>query len=320
MIDWKRFYRGELLSDDGRTRILAALARWDAGDAGVGETLRGGGVVSFPHTTLRDSAEPLARVAATIVDGGFASVVALGVLHLSTLPEPERALAEQLPRGGAGARAAFERLRGAFVEAPVPGLGARAVRVDPGLLAQEFSLDLFRGVLELAAARRGQRPPRVAAVYVGPTRDPDDGSLAAARDVAADVAGLLPGAACVATGDLVHFGGGYSRPEELALAPAGLTALEAHFRRRVGEMLAQAFVASDLDGALAAARELRSDQRHLLPVLAEIVGRPARPELLSFRLTDYAEILGEARPCVVASALVAVRRGGAEPTDSGIGS
>jgi hypothetical protein len=54
--------------------------------------------------------------------------------------------------------------------------------------------------------------------------------------------------------------------------------------------------------------ELRNDQRNLLPVLAAVAGPGARADLLSFRLTDYGPVLGQAPPCFVASALYVVTR------------
>src|SRR5687768_7241695 len=98
-MDWKAWYREEVRSDSGRAAVREALARHPHGDPAVRSALRRGGAVSFPHTTLRGSADPLARVATSIREEGFRRVVALGVLHGSTLPEPEREAARALHRG-----------------------------------------------------------------------------------------------------------------------------------------------------------------------------------------------------------------------------
>lgn len=306
-MDWKAFYAAEAESAAGRDAVSAAVADHATGDADLVRTLRDGGVVSFPHTRLRDSADPLARVAAAVVAGGFERVVALGVLHGGTLPEPERALAAELGRGGPRAAEAFQRLRGAFVGAADADATGDGVRLDPALLANEFSLDLFDVVLRAAAAAAGRAMPRVIRVFVGPTRAPD-GTFHVAADVARTVRRLAaPGTALVATGDLVHFGHGYSTAAQVGALPAGVPSLERHFASRVRAMLDR-FDTGDLAGAVdASTSELRSDQRHLLPVMAALLGGRVRSEVVSFRLTDYGDVLAQPAPCVVATSVVAYR-------------
>ena len=308
-MDWRRFYREDAESARGREAVRTALAFWADGDPAVLGALRAGGIASFPHTFLADSAEPLARVAATIVAGGFQRVLALGVLHGGTLPKFARAHADVLQRGGPGADRAFEALGGAFVgaQAETTALGPR-VRHEPGLLGNEFSLDLFDVVLATAAHAQGREPPEVVRVFVGPTRSPD-GDFAVASEI---VAALRPhigtGTACVATGDLVHFGHGYAPPADVAALPADLPALEHHFESRVRAMLDLAFREGDIPAAYGmSSLELRSDQRNLLPVISHLVGPFAHPDVLSFRLSDYGPVLGHPPPCVVASALVTIR-------------
>lgn len=302
-IDWKRHYRDEIDSGWGRDAVSGALARHAGGDAALADVLRAGGIVSFPHTTLRDSADPLARLAASIVAERFDRVVALGVLHLRCLAEPDRALASELSSGGPRAPEAFARFGGAFAEeGDVAGLA-----FDPSLVAREFSLDLFRAVLGACAHARDVAPPPVTCIYVGATRDPA-GAFTAAKAVARAVRPLLvPGVACVATGDLVHFGNGYSTADFIAALPRDVPSLERHFEARVRAMFDAALTQGDLAaGYDASVRELRSDQRNVLPVLALLLGEGARADVLSFRLTDYGPVLGEPPPCLVATALVAL--------------
>lgn len=320
-VDWKRFYRDEAGSPAGRAAIDGALARHAAGDDRVAGALRRGGIVSFPHTTLRDSADPIARVAQSVLAAGPARVVALGVLHTGTLPEPWRTRAAQFHHGEGDRAEAFRELGGAFVDdgpaatpfggvpaGPAPAMGD-LVRANPALLANEFSLDLLLAVLAAAARLRGVAPPPVTRVFVSMTRDAA-GSFDAAATVARAVRGLLgDDVACVATGDLVHFGNSYSTPEETAALPPGREALEAHLLPRVVAMFAASLGRGDQAAAFGLGSALRSDQRNLLPVMAEILGPGARADVLSLRLTDYAAINGVAPPCFVASALVLCERG-----------
>lgn len=304
-IDWKRHYRDEIDSAWGRSAVREAFARSPMGDSSLIRILLDGGIVSFPHTTLRDSAEPTARVAASIFAGAFDRVVAIGVLHLGRLAEPDRSLAAELLGAGPRAPEAFARFGGAFAEeGDVAGLG-----FDPQLVGQEFSLDLFRAILDAGARERDVAPPQVTRIYVGATRDPA-GSFSAAKSVANAVRPLLvPGVACVTTGDLVHFGHGYSSPEQIAALPQDVPSLERHFEARVRAMFDMAFTGGDVAGAFdVAARELRSDQRNVLPVLAMLLGPGARADVVSFRLSDYGPILGEPPPCLVATSVVAMSR------------
>jgi hypothetical protein len=318
-MDWKRWYRGEIESDAGREAVTSALARWPDGDPAVRRALRGRGAASFPHTTLRGSAEPLARVATSIVAEQFRRVLALGVLHGSTAPEPWRSRFAAAAEGDVRARASVE---GAFTptdaiatpfgrlvsfETPAQSTGIRPTHT---LLESEFSLDLFLATLAAAAKARGVTAPAVSRVYVGLTMAHRGNDASLADVVALALRPLLDEeTALVATGDLVHAGHGYSTAAEAAALPTEPTGLASHFQGRAQQML---------DGALqggpsllesdAIAREIRSDQRHVLPVLAAMLGHGARARMLSFELTDYAPILGEPPPCVVASALVAFER------------
>jgi hypothetical protein len=91
--------------------------------------------------------------------------------------------------------------------------------------------------------------------------------------------------------------------------PEDADALARHFEPRVAAMLAAGVAERDFARAFEmGTSELRSDQRHLLPVVAALLGHGGRAEVLSFRMSDYAAINGVAWPCLVASALVAFRR------------
>src|SRR5437870_4617649 len=91
-IEWKPFYRSELAGSPGREAVTRAVAaRLGSGpEPDLVAALQAGGALSFPHTTIVASAEPLARVAHALACGGFERVAALGVFHGGMLAEPER--------------------------------------------------------------------------------------------------------------------------------------------------------------------------------------------------------------------------------------
>jgi hypothetical protein len=320
-VDWKDFYRDELAAPAGRAAVDSAIARHAAGDAEVIDALRSRGVVSFPHVTLRDSADPIAHVVQSILAVGARRVVALGVLHGGTLQVPLRGDLAEFHRGSPRAAEIFRRLGGAFVDrgpattpwgdvpdGPLPAT-SDVVRENSAALANEFSLDLFLALLAAAARGRGVAPPAVTRVFVSVTRDPS-GSFAAATAVADAVRPLLDDdAVCVATGDLVHYGNSYTPPAEMESLPLDAASLVTKVRPRIDAMHEAALARRDFAAAYATASEIRSDQRNVLPVIAELLGRGARATVLSFGLANYAAINGVAPPCFVASALVAFRPG-----------
>ena len=140
------------------------------------------------------------------------------------------------------------------------------------------------------------------------TRNPLSGSFEGAASLARALRQLVTRrTAVVATGDLVHYGRGYDVEERVRTMPTDVEALRAFFAREVEGTLRLALEDHDYEAAFARSEQvLRSDQRHLLPVLAELLGTGAESSVLEFELSDYAPILEVEPPCLVASALVAL--------------
>lgn len=314
-MDWKRFYAAELADPHGRDAVAAALARHRGGDPRLGAALRSGAVVSFPHVTIRDSADLIATVVETVVATRAKRVVALGVLHASVLPAPfdawHASLRDDTPEGVE----AFARLRGAFVDTsavdtpfgPIEATRCPTVdpllRDDPAILRREFSLDLFLAFLAASARAHGVRPPDVIRLYVSAVRDPR-GGLDTAAPLATAIETLIDDdTVCVATGDVAHLGHGYGPDDETARLPSDEAELTAMLAASLRDMHDAALARHDFATAWAIGMRLRSDQRQILPVIAELLGRGARCEPLALRLSDYAGINDQPRPCFVAAAL-----------------
>ena len=314
-MDWKRYYAEELGQPWGRKAAWDAVTRHAGGDRALQAALRAGAWVSFPHVTLRDSAEPLARLAQSIIESGKKRVVALGVLHGGTLPAAYRDAWAALSAESSQAQAVFPRFAGAFFvrgaaatpfgpvdEGALP-MQTESVREDAAILEAEFSLDLFLALLAAAAQLRGVRPPAVTRLFVGAVRSPG-GSFQLAQTLAREIGALVDeDTACVATGDLAHLGHGYTAASDVAALPDDRRALEAVVRASIDEQCDAALTRGDFAAAWAVGTRWRNDQRHMLPVIAELVGPKARFELLSLDLSDYSQINGVQPPCFVASAL-----------------
>ena len=236
------------------------------------------GALIFPHTHLRSSGELTAAVARACVLSGRDEVLALGVLHGAR--EEDAPLVARARAGDAHARRALRGLHG-------PG----------GHTSEEFSLDGFAALLEVAAEVAGKKPPRLVERYpflVGPTAGdlPGFEELIRLRE---------RGAALVATADPIHHGAGYGTPAA------------SHVRRDAGAAFARATIERglgllaklDFEGFLADAQEAKSDFRDPGPVLATLLAREGvlSAEVLEVDLADYASTLGADDPTWVAGAL-----------------
>jgi len=318
-MEWKPYYAAELCRAGCRERIvnwLQAAGENDKRLAMIGKRT----VLSFPHTAVDYSGQLQARVAAWLVQNGFRRVITLGVVHGSLNPVYRMAADDALPY--ARRLASIVQVTGAFtptaesLETPfgslaVGRLSAAApwgVRPDiSGLLNNEFSLDTFHAILRLATDVFQVSPLSVFPVYVGMLRHPISGSFEAAATLASWLRNQWDDStAIVTTGDVVHYGDVYGSNAE---GPA-FNHLGAHFRQRLDDLHATAFVERDLETAYQmSVQELKSDHREILPLIVRLLGEDARAELLTFELSDYAAILDTVTPCLVASALIAYKTG-----------
>ncbi len=315
-MDWKPYYRREIDSPSGR-RTVDELLR-SPSDDGLVRAVDGGAIVSFPHTALAYAGPPQARLVSALYRSGVERVIALGVLHSGSSVAFRAALDEG--RSVEARRAALEEVAGGTLlptrtaETPFGGLplvpAAEAadvpVRIDRrGVLVAEFSLDTFFALMRRAADLRGVPPLPVLPIFVGPTRDPIDGSFAVAERLAGWIRSIRAAdgtsTAIVATGDLVHFGTAYgSQDVDRSEARSDL---ERRFRGEVDRALGAALISRNWDLAHRLSGDvLRNDQREILAVISGILG-PAEYRFVHFELSDYADILDVPRPCLVASSL-----------------
>jgi hypothetical protein len=278
--DWKTYYARER-EHLGPAGLHACLDR----AAALGEMpVSAQRALVFPHTRLKTSGELAAAAALAVLRSGRDEVLALGVLHGA-----RREDAGLVQRARAGDPGAVARLRG------VHGPG---VPEDAGYWQEEFSLDNFCALLEAAAARTGQKPPRVICRFpflVG--------------EAPADLPGLKElehwlalGAALVATADPIHHGVGYGTP-----AAECLSATEPRTIELARETVARSFgllASRDYAGFLRDAAAVRSDFRDPGPVLAQLLtGTALEMTVHHLKIVDYSDALCVASPTWVAGAL-----------------
>ena len=321
-MDWKSYYDEELREAGIRDRIMHWLRVADKMALSSSKNDRRT-VFSFPHTAIDYSGPLQARVVSWLVRSGFKRVIALGVMHGSLIPVHRTATNELAPQDER--LSAFAQISGAFLpttEQLKTPFGDLAVSTEVAnqppeirrdladLLKDEFSLDTFFGMLRLAADLDHIEPLHVTPFYIGMTRNPVTGSFEIARAVARWLLDQWDDeTAIVTTGDVVHYGTVYGSE----VADAALEQLESQFRHQLETLLGMAFREAQMEEAYQIAQcKLKSDQREILPLLVYLLGEKAVANIEVFALSDYANILKTAPPCLVSSALIAYKHGGAE--------
>lgn len=271
--DWKVFYAQERAS-------LGAVGLAEQLDRAPDVALPDKGALVFPHTRMAVSGHLTAAVARAVVRSRAQDVLALGVLHGGAAAD-----AGAVTRARSGHAAARADLR-------------RVYPADHPFAAEEFSLDGFVALLELAAARASVKAPRVHARYPFLVGD-EPADLPGMAELEA-LASRMP---VVATTDPLHHGAGYETPEGQRRDerdPATLAWASRHIQTQL-DLLCR----GDWPAFQRLAAEVRSDFRDTGPVLAHLLrGRGARGEIVELELVDYAVALGAARPTWVAGSLL----------------
>jgi len=320
---WKRYYRSEF-DRPGTREYLDTIFSSAEESASLDSSINAGSILSFPHTALHYAAVHHARVIVSLYRAGVEQVITLGVLHLWGHPassslyrqamasEEEPSVRQKALSALAGAFAPVDDVmqtpfgKISFDLAALPESDILR-RDERGLLAEEFSLDTFFSLLHYYYLTHDHPLPRIVPLYIGMTRDPCTGSFAMARQIAAALRSMITTkTAVVATGDVVHYGSGYSSQEVMLGMATDVGELEKALRDELEKELALVINKKEYQRAFPKLdRFLNNDQRYLLPVIAEILGEEANYDIISFGLSDYSSINDVVSPCVVASSLVA---------------
>lgn len=222
--------------------------------------VRTGDAVIVPHTRLEVTGEHIGRAVATAIASGAERVLAIGVLHGMRRDDPS----------------------------------VRDIHREDRLAADEFSLDAFVELMELAA-------PNVDVMRRYPLLAGEDpASLAGIEELERIVAA---GAFLVATTDPVHHGHAYGTPEGDCL-DAGDPDTRCRVERMVAAQLDALSNRAFADFATLC-DDHKSDFRDSGPVLAQLLGDGFGWQLHDLALVDYSTALDAPTPSWVAGALVA---------------
>jgi hypothetical protein len=276
---WKAFYRAEResLGKEGLQQLIASAQP-------VKLPGNGAGAIVFPHTRLRMSGQLPAAAARAVVEAKCETVLALGVLHGAR--EEDAALVQRARAGDVDALRHLRRIHG-------PGVAG-----DRGHWVEEFSLDNFQALVEVAAEMLGVRAPRIIARYpflTGNTPLTIPG-LDELRQLLSD------GAALVATTDPIHEGVGYGTATKELLSRESDETL-ATARRWIQEAFTS-LCRRDFGAFLDNAQAVRSDFRDVGPVMVTLLdSAKLSSRIHELILVDYHDVLACGEPTWVAAAL-----------------
>ncbi len=324
---WKPYYRHEFDLPGTRDYLEMVFSRAEEATF-LDHFINNGAILSFPHTALHYAALAQSRVVVALYRAGVKRIVALGVLHVwgHTASSSLYRHAMNEKESPSLRRDAFSALAGAFVP-PHPFLqtpfGVIPLAFSPllktdticqdrsQLLEEEFSLDTFLSLLNYYYLLHNQSLPEIIPLYIGMTRNPLTNSFETASQIARVIQKIAsPETAIVATGDIVHYGTGYSPKEVMNEMSASVEELEKVFREEIDVVLNLVLKRKDYVQAFSRLDQLlNNDQRYLLPVISECLGNDAGYDIISFQLSDYAAINKGDPPCFVASSLIAYKPG-----------
>jgi len=281
---WKAFYRAEResLGRDGLQQLIASAPPLTIAKDGAG-------AIVFPHTRLTTSGRLPAAAARAVVEAKCDTVLALGVLHGAR--EQDAPLVQRAKGGDIDALRHLRRIHG-------PGVAG-----DREHWVEEFSLDNFQALVEVAAEIAGVRPPKIIARY--PFLTGDEPLTMPGLDELRQI--LAAGATLVATTDPIHEGVGYGTAATELLPRHSEETL-----RTARQWIQEGFTSlasRDYRAFLDNAQAVRSDFRDVGPIMITLLDAgKVSCRIHELILVDYYDVLDCAEPTWVAAALASFIR------------
>lgn len=249
----------------------------------LGETVRAGGSVVFPHAGLKECGHQIAAAVHACLDSGADRVLVVGVLHALT-----QELQDARVRVANGADVTKEKYWGI----QGPGLAGH------DNWKKEFSLSNFIFLWEEEIKRRGKAPELIIRYPYLAGGKPE--ILPGIKELQT----IAKNAIVVSTADPFHHGIGYKDPPDQALYPekGGLELA----RKRINEGL-ELFRKGDYWGYNQHCVSAKSDARDAGQVVRYLLG-PLEGRILDLTYTDTAEMYKAPPPTWVAGALIELKK------------
>ncbi len=265
----------EALGEHGTRQRFEQARQWN-----LAPTLKAGGVLVFPHTSVLDCGHQTAAVISACLDSGAERVIVVSVLHAFTdeMQEARR----RVSAGEDPSQWPFWGIQG-------PGIAGRNEWRD------DHSLVTFRYFWEAETKRRGVKGPEVIERYPylaggKPERLPGIDKLAR----------LAVGAVIVSTADAFHHGIGYGDPLDKSFHPlqGGL-----ELARRTIEEGIDLLARGDYLGYDEHCVRAKNDARDAGQVYRHLRGA-MRGRILELTYTDTTELYRQPKPTWVAGPLI----------------
>ncbi len=266
------------LGEQGVQDLLERGRQWQ-----LGETLRQGGAILFPHAGIADCGHQIAATVQACMDSGADRVLAVGVLHALT-----DELQDARVRVANGADVTKEQYWGI----QGPGLGGHDT------WRTEFSLRHFLFLWDAETRLRGGKTPQVIVRY--PYLAGGKPEMLPGMD---ELQAIARDAVVVWTADAFHHGIGYGDTPETALYPdqGGLD-----LAGRTIQAGLDLLRGGDYWGFNQHCVEARSDGRDAGQVVRYLLG-PLEGRILDLTYTDTTDMYNSPPPTWVAGALVEQR-------------
>jgi len=271
--------RQKRLTEAQINEIFRQAEQWD-----LSETLRRGGSLIFPHSTIEVSGVYTAAAVNACLDSGADRVIVLGVLHALT-----DELNQARIRVADGGKPEDEELRG------IQGPALKGRRE----WENEFSLLNFQFLWDCAVRIRGIRAPELVMRYPYLA-----GGKPETMPGIEELEALVRDSVIVATTDPYHHGIGYGDAPENSFYPesGGLNLA----RKKISEGLELLSEGSYWKYNQHCVK-VKSDGRDTGQVLRHLTG-PFRGEILGLVSDDMSEMYGKIKPTWVAGALIELEK------------
>ena len=265
----------EAMTDAETERVLEGGRSWD-----LAPTLRSGGSLIFPHTTMASSGHHAAAAVHACLDSGATRVLVLGTLH--ALDEDLEASRVRVANGGDPSAEASWGVQG-------PGASGRSDWL------REFSLDHFLFLWEAETKRRGTEGPELVLryPYLAGGHPEDMPGIEELEE-------LVRSSAVIATIDPFHHGVGYGDAPDEALPPeaGGLVVARESIDEGLSLLREGDYAGYNRHCVLA-----KSDGRDVGQVLRHLLG-PLEWRIIDIVADDMSEVYRAPAPTWVAGALV----------------
>lgn len=268
---------------------------------GLSNIIKNKGIVSIPHTNISFSGKMTANLVYHLYSLGIEKIIALGIIH-------GRIPSENKEDWIGGFLPSKDIINTPFGHVPLiksDSLESKLfIRKNDFFIEKEFSLDNLFALMKFYGKENKLTDIPILPLFMKFSKNLVNDSYDVAEYVAKVLHELVDEkTAVVCTGDLMHYGHGFSSLEYMVGKPTESADLEKYFLPKIKRVIELALFKKEYDNAIAICNEIINDQQQLLPIISKYLENPDY-KIFEFEFSDYSKAYEQEKPCVVASALV----------------